>query len=155
MKIQLRPAQRGDCPRLLELVRELARFERAPEEVTVTIEHFTETGFGPAPLWWAWVAAGSPDSGPKEEILGFALYYVRYSTWKGSAMYLEDILVTETMRGQGIGKLLFERLIQEAREKKFKRIVWQVLDWNESAIGFYKKYGASFDPAWVNCSLEI
>jgi GNAT superfamily N-acetyltransferase len=84
---------------------------------------------------------------------GFALYYVRYSTWKGQRMYLEDILVTENMRGRGLGKLLFDRLIQEAEEKKFSGMVWQVLDWNEPAINFYKKYNARFDAGWINCSV--
>jgi GNAT superfamily N-acetyltransferase len=88
-------------------------------------------------------------------IHGFALYYIRYSTWKGQAMYLEDILVTEAMRGKKIGKLLFDRLIEEAKEKKFNRIIWQVLEWNEPAINFYKKYNADFDPEWVNCSLYV
>lgn len=88
-------------------------------------------------------------------IQGFALYYIRYSTWKGQAMYLEDIIVTEKERGQGIGKLLFDRLIEEAKEKGFKRIVWQVLEWNEPAINFYKKYNADFDAEWVNGSIYV
>lgn len=138
---------------MLELVRELAVYERAPNEVTVTLEHFTESGFGRQPVWWAFVAS-TRESGA-EQIHGFALYYIRYSTWKGQAMYLEDILVTESMRGQGIGKLLFERLIVEAREKKLPRIVWQVLEWNEPAINFYRKYGAQFDAEWVNCSIPV
>jgi GNAT superfamily N-acetyltransferase len=89
------------------------------------------------------------------EIKGFALYYIRYSTWKGQRMYLEDILVTESFRGKGLGKLLFDRLIEEAKEKNFSGIVWQVLEWNEPAINFYKKYNSSFDPEWVNCSIAV
>ena len=147
MEIKIRRAVKEDCPRLLELVQELATYERAPDEVTVTLEHFTESGFGEKPVWWAFVAE------VERKIEGFALYYVRYSTWKGQAMYLEDILITNDMRGKGIGKLLFDRLIEEAREKKFNRIIWQVLDWNEPAINFYKKYNASFDDKWVNCSI--
>ncbi len=88
-------------------------------------------------------------------ILGFALYYIRYSTWKGQRMYLEDILVTEQARGKGIGKLLMDQLIVEAKEKNFSGIVWQVLEWNEPAINFYKKYNAHFDAEWVNCSINI
>lgn len=88
-------------------------------------------------------------------IEGFALYYIRYSTWKGQRMYLEDIIVTEKMRGQGMGRLLFDRLIEEAKERKFTGIVWQVLEWNEPAINFYKKYNASFDGEWVNCSISV
>lgn len=153
MNISIRRAVKEDCPRLMELIRELAEYERAPQEVTVSEEHFAESGFGKNPVWWAFVACSTKDG--KETIHGFALYYIRYSTWKGQRMYLEDILVTNEMRGKGIGKLLFDRLITEAREKKLKAIVWQVLEWNEPAINFYKKYNASFDAEWINCSIEV
>lgn len=149
MNITIRRATREDCPRLLELIRELAVYEKAPNEVTVTPEHFAESGFGDKPVWWAFVA----EEGGK--VQGFALYYIRYSTWKGQAMYLEDIIVTEKARGRGIGKLLFDRLITEAREKKFNRIIWQVLEWNEPAINFYRKYKADFDGEWLNGSLYV
>jgi len=149
MKITIRRAVKDDCARLLELIQELATYERAPDEVTVTLDHFTESGFGKQPVWWAFVAEVD------EVIVGFALYYIRYSTWKGQAMYLEDILITNAMRGKGIGKLLFDRLINEAKEKKFNRIIWQVLDWNEPAINFYRKYNADFDARWVNCSIYV
>jgi len=146
--IQIRRAVRDDCPRLLELIRELAEFEKAPQEVTVTPEHFTDSGFGPNPVWWAFVAE------TEGKVEGFALYYIRYSTWKGQRMYLEDLIVTEKMRGNGLGKLLFDRLLQEVKEKDFSGMVWQVLDWNEPAINFYKKYNAHFDPEWINCSVN-
>ena len=149
MTINIRRAVKEDCPRLLELIQELAEYEKAPNDVTVTLEHFVESGFGEKPVWWAFVAEADGI------VQGFALYYVRYSTWKGQAMYLEDIIVTETMRGKKLGKLLFDRLIEEAREKKWTRIIWQVLDWNEPAIKFYKKYNANFDDEWVNCSLYV
>jgi GNAT superfamily N-acetyltransferase len=149
MKTVVRRATKDDCPRLLELIQELATYEKAPDEVTVTLDHFAESGFGKQPVWWAFVAEVD------ERIVGFALYYIRYSTWKGQAMYLEDILITNEMRGKGIGKLLFDRLIEEAKEKKFNRIIWQVLDWNEPAINFYKKYNADFDGSWVNCSIYV
>lgn len=149
MEITIRRALKEDCPRLLELIKELAVYEKAPDDVTVTLEHFTESGFGKNPVWWTFVAEVDGI------IQGFALYYIRYSTWKGQAMYLEDIIVTEKMRGNKIGRLLFERLIEEAREKKFNRIIWQVLDWNETAINFYKKYNATFDHEWVNCSIYV
>ena len=149
MQINIRRAVIEDCPRLLELVKELAVYERAPDAVTVTPEHFAESGFGKNPVWWAFVAEVDGI------IVGFALYYIRYSTWKGQAMYLEDIIVTDSMRGKGIGKLLFERLIDEAKEKKFNRIVWQVLDWNQPAINFYKKYNAEVDGSWLNCSIYV
>lgn len=147
--MEIRRAKKEDCPRLLELIQELALYERAPQEVTVTLEHFTESGFGKQPIWWAFVAEENGF------IHGFALYYIRYSTWKGQAMYLEDILVTEKSRGKGIGKLLFDQLIEEARARQFKRIVWQVLEWNEPAINFYKKYQANLDPEWWNGSIDL
>jgi len=147
--IQIRRAEAPDCPRILELVQELADYEKASAEVTVSLEHFSESGFGANPVWWGFVAEY------QGRIVAFALYYIRFSTWKGQAMYLEDILVTEEMRGKGIGNLLFEALIAEAREKQLNRMCWQVLDWNEPAIKFYKKYNASFDGEWVNCAIDI
>lgn len=149
MAIEIRRAVKEDCPRLMELIRELAVYERAPDEVTVTLEHFEESGFGKNPVWWAFVAE---ENGV---VLGFALYYIRYSTWKGQRMYLEDLLVTEEARRKGVGKLLMDQLIHEAKEKNWNAIVWQVLDWNEPAINFYKKYQADFDNGWVNCMLQI
>ena len=124
----------------------MALYERAPNEVTVTLLHFEESGFGKQPVWWAFVAE------VEGVVVGFALYYIRYSTWKGQRMYLEDIVVTEKMRGKGLGGALFERLIEEMHEKKLNGIVWQVLEWNEPAIKFYEKYNVAFDSEWVNCS---
>ena len=144
----IRRAVREDCPRLMELIRELALYEKAPEEVTVTLQHFEESGFGAHPVWWAFVAEIDG------VVAGFALYYIRYSTWKGQRMYLEDIVITKNMRGKGLGSLLFERLIEEAREKNLNGIVWQVLEWNEPAIRFYEKYHAKFDAEWVNGCYE-
>lgn len=149
MEIKIRRAVKEDCPRLMELIQELAVYEKAPNEVTVTMEHFVESGFGKKPVWWSFVAEVDG------RVEGFALYYVRYSTWKGQAMYLEDIIVTEAMRGKKLGKLLFDRLIEEAKEKNWTRILWQVLEWNEPAINFYKKYNTDFDPEWINCRLYV
>jgi GNAT superfamily N-acetyltransferase len=149
MEIVIRRAVKEDCPRLLELITELAVYEKEPDAVTVTLDHFVESGFGEKPVWWSFVAEVDG------RVEGFALYYIRYSTWKGQAMYLEDIIVTEAMRGKKLGKLLFERLIEETKERKWSRIIWQVLEWNEPAINFYKKYKAEFDPEWVNCCLYV
>lgn len=140
---------------MLNLIKELAEYEKAPEEVTVDLLHFEESGFGPNPVWWAFVAETPSTPSTPSTISAFALYYIRYSTWKGQVMYLEDLLVTELSRRKGIGKLLIERLIEEAKEKRFKRIVWQVLDWNQPAIDFYKTFGAKFDDEWVNVTLEL
>lgn len=145
----IRKATKEDCARIMELVHELAVYEKAPNEVTVTLEHFTESGFGEQPVWWAFVVE------VEGKIQGFALYYIRFSTWKGNRMYLEDLMVTEEMRGNGLGKILFDRLVEEAREKGFTGIAWQVLEWNEPAINFYKKYHALFDGEWLNCSIPI
>jgi len=150
MAIQIRRAVKQDCARLLELVKELAVYEKAPEEVTVSLTHFEESGFGEKPVWWAFVAEVNG------KVEGFALYYIRYSTWKGQRLYLEDLVVTEDMRGKGLGKMLFDALIEETKEKKLSGMVWQVLDWNEPAINFYKKYySARLDPEWINCSITV
>ncbi|MEP7144580.1 MAG: GNAT family N-acetyltransferase [Ferruginibacter sp.] len=150
MYITIRKAVKEDCHRMMELVEELAIYEKAPQEITVGIDHFVESGFGERPVWWAFVAE---IDGAVE---GFALYYTRYSTWKGQRMYLEDLLVTEKLRGLGAGKLLFDKLIEVAKEKNYSGIAWQVLDWNEPAINFYKKFETvKFDGEWVNCSIEL
>ncbi len=147
--ITVRRARKEDCPRMLELVHELAAYEKAPQEVVVSLEHFQESGFGDKPVYWAFVAEAD------NNVVAFALYYIRFSTWKGQRMYLEDILVTESWRNKGIGQLLMDQLIIEAKEKKLNGITWQVLDWNEPAIRFYKKYNASFDGEWINCAIKV
>lgn len=149
----LRKAEKRDISAMLKLIQELADYEKAPHEVTVDPAHFEASGFGPHPVWWAFVVEDEKQEG--RPVVGFALYYIRYSTWKGQVMYLEDIIVTAEFRGKGIGKMLMDKLIEEAREKGFKRITWQVLEWNESAIRFYKKYNAAFDPEWVNVTLDL
>lgn len=146
--INIRPAERDDCPRILELVHELAAYEKAPDEVTISSEHFADSGFGRNPVWWAFVAED------ETQVVAFALYYIRFSTWKGQRIYLEDIVVTQSMRGKGIGKMLFDRLIEEGKARKFQGMNWQVLEWNEPAKNFYKKFNAELDPEWMNGSIE-
>lgn len=147
-KTIIRKAKVEDLERMFELIKELALFERAPEEVTVTFNEFRESGFGIKPVYFAFVAEAN------NFISAFALYYIRYSTWKGQRMYLEDILVTESERGKGIGKLLFNELIEEAIRKNLNGISWQVLEWNTPAINFYKKYNSNLDPEWINGSIS-
>ena len=143
----VRPAQAHDFPAVHALVCALAHFEQAPNEVEVTPESLLQDW--KSSRFDVWVAEVDAS------VRGMALGFWRYSTWKGQVMYLEDILVTESMRGKGIGRMLIERLKDEAREKGFKRITWQVLDWNEPAINFYKKFDAKFDPEWVNVVLDL
>lgn len=149
MNILIRKAVQEDCTAMMTLIHELALYEKAPEEVTVQFDHFVESGFGEKPVWWALVAEA------EGVVIGFALYYIRYSTWKGQRLYLEDLLITESMRGKGIGGLLFDELIAICKEKKYSGMAWQVLDWNEPAINFYKKYNAHLDAGWLNCSLPF
>ena len=150
MEIIIEKAVKEDCEAIMQLVHELAVYEKAPDEISVTIEHFVESGFGAKPMWEAFVAKANGI------VKGFALYYIRYSTWKGQRIYLEDLLVTEDMRGKGIGKLLFDELLEQCKSKKYSGLVWQVLDWNEPAINFYKKFeGVKFDSEWVNCSMDF
>ena len=135
MEVVIRKALKEDCPKIMELIKELAVYEKAGDKVTVKFDHFVESGFGSNPVWWSFVATID------DKIVGIALYYVRYSTWKGQRMYLEDIVVNLEYRGHGIGKKLMDAIIVEGKEKKFNGIMWQVLDWNEPAINFYKRYG--------------
>ena len=146
--VRIRPAVKDDCGQLMHLIRELALFEKAPDEVTVSMEEFEAAGFGSNPVFTAFVATRD------HKVIGFALCYVRYSTWKGRRLYLEDLLITEAERGNGIGSLLFDECIKETQRQGYDGMVWQVLDWNEAAINFYKKYKASFDGEWLNCTLS-
>jgi len=149
MDFNIRKATKEDLPQVLDLVKELALYEKAPEEVTISLEDLEKDGFGEHPLYWIILAEN------EQGILGMSFYYIRYSTWKGKCLYLEDIVVKEEYRGQKIGKVLFEETIKAAKEMNAKLMTWQVLDWNEPAINFYKKFDAELDSEWVNGKLRF
>lgn len=152
MKSQLHTIRKGekkDLKQVLQLVKELAAFEKASAEVEVTVEEMSSWGFSEDKLFDFFVLENEAG------IVGMALYYYKYSTWKGKCLFLEDIIVTETERGKGYGRLLFNAVQQVAKEQKVRRMEWQVLDWNEPAIEFYKKYQSHFDGEWINCKLTF
>jgi GNAT superfamily N-acetyltransferase len=146
----IRAGKEEDLPRVLELIKELALYEKAPEQVTNTVEMMRIDGFGPNPIYGFFVAVNQLTN----QIIGISIYYYRYSTWKGKRLYLEDIVVTESERGKGAGKMLFDRTMLKCLEDKCTGMMWQVLDWNAPAINFYKKYGAQLDGEWINCNLQ-
>lgn len=145
----LRRGVEADLPQVLALIKELAVYERAPEAVTNTLATMQRDGFGPAPIFSFFVLENSA-----AEIIGLALFYTAYSTWKGRMLYLEDLVVTEAARRGGFGRLLFDTVVAEARATGAVRMKWQVLDWNEPAIGFYKKLGANIENEWLNGNLD-
>lgn len=148
--LTIRRGREADLPQVLALIQELAEYEKAPHEVTNTLQDMQRDGFGPEPIFHFFVAE-QPAGG---RIIGLALYYTAYSTWKGRMLYLEDLVVTEAARGTGLGKQLFDAVVAEARRTGAHRLKWQVLEWNEPAIGFYKKIGANLDPEWHNGNLS-
>lgn len=145
--IHIRKGKQSDIPEVYRLITELALYEKAPDEVEITAEQLGEWAFGPTPFYAFLVAESN------SEILGISLYYTRFSTWKGPVLYLEDLIVTEKARGQGIGKMLFTATMRIAWEEEKKGMVWQVLDWNKSAIRFYDTFGASCSGGWLNGKL--
>ncbi|HEX8330188.1 MAG TPA: GNAT family N-acetyltransferase [Hymenobacter sp.] len=147
--IVLRRGVEADLPQVLALIQELAEYERAPEAVTNTLAAMQRDGFGPAPIFSFFVLENTAS-----EIVGLALFYTAYSTWKGRMLYLEDLVVTESARRGGLGKLLFDAVVAEARATGAIRLKWQVLEWNESAISFYKKLGATIEDEWFNGNLD-
>jgi GNAT superfamily N-acetyltransferase len=147
MNVSIRAGLKTDLPQALNLVKELADYEKAPSEVAVTIEEMERDGFGENPVFKFFVAQ------VENKIVGISLYYIKYSTWKGKCIFLEDLIITEPFRKYGIGKKLFDEVVKVAKELKVKRIEWQVLEWNEPAIKFYEKRNSNFDSAWVNCKL--
>jgi len=147
--IELRRATREHIPSIFELVKELALFEKAPEEVTATFADYEVNGFGENPLFGAYLAFY------QGKLAGFALWYFRFSTWKGKRFYLEDLYVKDEFRGLGIGKQLIEICFEEAKNTKCTGMMWQVLDWNTPAIEFYKQYDAKFDGEWINVNVNL
>lgn len=147
MNVVIRKAEARDVPQMLALVRELATFEKEPDAVTVTEEHMRDAGFGEEPVWWGWVAEEEAANG---KLLGIAVCYERYSTWRGRVGYLEDIVVTDSARGQGIGDELFKVCAAECVARGYHHLTWQVLDWNKGAIRFYERLGAELTNEWLN-----
>ncbi len=145
----IRQGVKEDIPAVLELIKELAVYEKAPEQVENTEQMMLEDGFGSDPVFGFLVAENNT------QIVGTSIYYYRYSTWKGKRLYLEDLIVAEASRGNGIGRLLFDETVKVAKSSKCTGMMWQVLDWNEPAINFYKKYNAEFDAEWINCHLHF
>ena len=150
MELTVRKARKKDLPAVLKLIKELAAFEEARREVKITLKDLERDGFGKKKVYDCFVAETGSN-----KIAGMALYYIKYSTWKGKCIYLDDIIVTRSMRGKGIGQKLFDAVIGVAEKMKVRKLEWQVLDWNKPAIGFYKKYSTVFDKGWTNCKLEF
>ena len=148
VNVTIREGLKTDMPAVLALIHELAVYEKAPHEVIVTAADMEEYGFGNEPYFKLFVAC------EHEKIIGISLFFIRYSTWKGPLLYLEDLVVSDEYRGQGIGHLLFERTMQYAHEKNLAGMAWQVLDWNEPAIRFYDKYKATYSSEWLNGRLS-
>jgi GNAT superfamily N-acetyltransferase len=144
----LRRGQESDLPRVLALIQELAVYEREPDAVTNTLEMMRQDGFGPTPIFGFFVLESGDD------LIGLALFYTAYSTWKGRMLYLEDLVVTEAARRGGYGRQLFDAVVAEAQRTGAQRMKWQVLDWNEPAIAFYKKLGATIESEWLNGNLS-
>lgn len=147
MKLSIRKGFKGDLPSILTLIKELAEYEKEPHEVLITLQDLEHDGFGENPIFKFFVAEADC------KIVGMALYFVKYSTWKGKCVYLDDLIVTTAYRRKGIGKLLFEAVVKATREMKARRMEWQVLNWNNPAIDFYKNYDALFMKDWLCCRL--
>lgn len=135
---------------MMKLVRELALFERAPEEVVNTEKKLLEDGFGKHPLYKVIIA----EAADTNEVVGMALYYTAYSTWKGKMLFLDDLVVTESYRRYGIGRKLINEFLRDAKEQGVNQVRWQVLDWNEPAIAFYKSLGVDMDAEWITVKMS-
>ncbi len=148
-KIHIRKGVRRDITSIYQLIRELAIYELAEEEVHTTVVQMEEDGFGKRPLFEFFVAETS-----EGEIVGVALFYFGYSTWKGKKLYLDDLIITENYRRHGIGQMLLDRLVSYAMDQDVRQIRWHVLEWNEPAIKFYEKMGVEFDGEWITCKMS-
>ena len=148
MDFIIRNAQKADMPSVLELIRELAIFEKEPEAVITTVEILEAEGFGEQPLFHCFVAER------EGSIEGMALVYYRFSTWKGRTLHLEDLIVKEKSRGTGLGGALFRKVIEFANEQQVKRAEWVVLDWNQHAIDFYGRCGAKILKDWYTVQMD-
>lgn len=144
----VRKATKEDIPAVLELIKELAEFEKEPDAVDVSAETLVKEGFGKDPLFTCFIAE------VEGTIVGMALIYFRFSTWKGRTLHLEDLIVQESQRGTGVGGALFNRVLQFAKEQNVKRAEWVVLDWNENAIKFYEKSGATLLKDWYLVQMD-
>jgi GNAT superfamily N-acetyltransferase len=147
MNIKIRKGTENDLEAALNLIKELAIYEKAPNEVSVTIDQMKNWGFGANKIFDYFVLEKN------KIIIGLALYYFKYSTWKGKCLFLEDIIITQNERKNGYGKLLFNEVAKVAKSENVERMEWQVLNWNDPAINFYKKYNATLDDEWLNGKL--
>ncbi len=148
MDYTIRKATKDDMPQVLQLIKELAVYEKEPDAVEVTLANLEENGFGENPIFNCYVAE------IEEHIHGMALFYFRYSTWKGKTVHLEDLIVEEAYRGQGLGMALYEKVMSYAAKNGVKRVEWAVLDWNQPAIDFYEKTGATVMRDWDTVQFE-
>ena len=147
MKTTIREGIKEDLPAVLRLIKELANYEKSIDEVTITLEDLEKDGFEGSPWYWFLVAE------KENEIVGLSFYWIRYSTWKGKFLFLEDFVIKEEYKRQGIGSKLFEATIKICKDQKLNGMTWQVLDWNTPAIDFYKKYDAKISTDWLNGKL--
>ena len=145
--LSVRKGQEEDLAATFELVMELARYEKGEDQVINTLE-LMKSDFSKGVFDFFVVEEGN-------QVIGSAVYYYRYSTWKAKRIYLEDLIVTQAHRGKGAGEMLLQAVMAEGQAKQCSGMMWQVLDWNEPAIEFYRKMGASFDGEWLNCHLDF
>lgn len=148
MSFIIRQGTKNDAQAILDLIIELAVFEKEPDAVAITVDDILNDGFSASPKFKTFIAE------KENKVIGMALFYERYSTWKGKAIHLEDLMVTQSERGIGAGKALYAAIMKYANDNNFKRVAWEVLDWNTNAIDFYKKTGATVFDEWRVCQMN-